>query len=343
MTTTMIDASPFPETCRTFLTVGSIRLRGMRVAGRDGAATQLVFAPDGRFLLVTGRVGGATIWDTARGTVLGPDQPPDQGPDHWSPATGPSISPGSMRAAWAHGRSVCVAVLPATEANGAPQGRVHAELAFEAGADVVATAFTADGRSLVVLDATGRFASFSLERRGEAVWTSRPEDHANVRAAVLARDARVAANVSFDGRCVILYPQTGACLFRLGEPGAVRSVAVSHDGQQVLAGTTDGARLWDMASGALVRRLPGAESGVVALSTNGLRALGGTRDGMLVLWDVLGGTVLERLDLRPFLREVQHVAFAPDGRTFVVAGDTRRGLDGSRKRNAVLLRFELAR
>lgn len=335
MSVSTMAASPFPEACRTFLTVGSIRLRGMRVVGRDGAAAQVAFTPDGRFLLVTGR-DGATLWDTARGSAHGPEQEADA-----APAGAPSISSGSMRAAWARGRTVWVGDLPPPETDGSPPERFRAELAFEAGAAVVATAFTADGRSLVLLDGSGRFASFSLERRGEPVWTSRPEDLASVHTAALARDARVAANVSFDGRCVILYPQTGACLFRLGEPGAVRSVAVSHDGQQVLAGTQDGARLWEMASGALLRRLPGAESDVVALSANGARALGGPRDGRLVLWDVRAGTVLERLDLRPFLRDVRHVAFAPDGRTFVVAGDTRRGLDGSRRRVAVLLRFEL--
>jgi WD40 repeat protein len=333
--TTITATSPFPEACRSFLTVGALRLRGLRRVGREGAALRVAFTPDGRFLLVTGR-DGATIWDAARGSVHGPEQ--GQGP---TPASAPSSSPGSMRAAWAYGRTVCVGDLPPA-ADGAPTAPVKVELAFEAAADVVATAFTADGRSLVALDGSGRFASFSLERRGEPVWTSRPEDLATVHAAVLARDARVAANVSFDGRCVVVYPQTGACLFRLGEPGAVRSVTVSHDGQQVLAGTTDGARLWDMASGALQRRLPGAESDVVALSASGARALGGPRDGRLTLWDVLTGGVRERLDLSPFLRGVHHVAFAPDGRTFVVAGDTRRGLDGSRRREAVLLRFELS-
>src|SRR5690606_13387538 len=112
-----------------------------------------------------------------------------------------------------------------------------------------------------------------------------------------------------DGTCAVIYPQTGTCLFRLGAPGAVRSVALSPDGQRVVAGCVDGARVWDAASGALLRRLAGPEAEVVALSPVGERALGARRDGKLIVWDAAGGAS-ERLDLGGFLARLHDLAFA---------------------------------
>lgn len=326
--TTIVGAAPFPEACKAFLQAGPLRLRGLRAAGEAGAATRLVPSPNGRYLLITGR-RGASLWDALTGDVA---WAPDGLPAH-----APAVSPGAARVAWAGGPGGSTIT-----ARPLPEQTPTEPRVIQAGAPVAALGFTTDGRTVVALDAGGAFRGFALES-GELLWTSRCEALARpFRAAAVARDARVAVAACEDGTCAVIYPQTGTCLFRLGEPGAARTVALSHDAQQVLAGTNDGARLWDAASGALTRRLPGAETDVVALSPLGGRAVGVRRDGKLVLWDVWGGHALERLDLGAFLAEVHDVAFAPDGRTFVVAGDARRRLDGGKGRAAVLLRFELS-
>lgn len=327
-TTTSRSAGPFPEDCKAFLVAGPMRLRGLRIAGEGGSATRLVPSSNGRYLLITGK-RGASLWDALTGEVA------------WSPdglpAHAPSVSPGAARVAWAGGPGGGTITARPLPEQTAADARV-----IDAGASVTALSFTTDGRMVVALDASGTFRGFALDT-GERLWTSRCE--ALLRpfpSAVLARDARIAAAACADGTCAVIYPQTGTCLFRLGEPGSVRTVALSHDGQQVIGGTADGARLWDVASGSLSRRLPGAEADVVALSPLGGRALGVRRDGKLVLWDVWGGHAIERVDLGAFVAEVHDVAFASDGRTFVVAADTRRQLDGTRGRAAALLRFELS-
>ncbi len=323
-------ASPFPAACRAFLEVGQVRLRGLRVAGPAGAAGRLCFSSDGRWLLLAGK-GGAALWDVARGAALWPAG--------GGAASAPAVSPGAARAAWAtDDATITVRGLPR-------DGQAQDTFVVPSEAErVVAQAFSVDGRLLVTLGAGGQLKGLAFER-GEVAWASRCEGLGEVAQAALARDARVAAAVAADGTCALIYPQTGTCLLRLGEPGAVRSVTLSADGQLLLAGTRDGARLWDAASGALLRRLPGADSDVVALEprlgSTGGRALGARRDGKLVLWDTAGGHALERLDLGAFVARVHDAAFAPDGRTFVVAADTRRAVTpGASGREAVLLRFE---
>lgn len=322
-------ASPFPDACRAFLVAGPVRLRGLRQAGPAGAARRLTLSPDGRWVLVTGGAGAA-LWDATTGQAV-------RSATGAGAADAPALS--SARAAWAVGAQAHVIRLPVDDAPVDDGGAAPAEVVVEVGR-ALAAAFGADGRTLVTLDATGGLAGSSAER-GERLWSSRCEG-LTPRAAALARDARVAAAIDADGTCAVVYPQTGTRLFRLGEPGALRGVVVSADGQQVLAAAVDGARLWDAASGALLRRLPGSDVDAVALDPRGRVALGARRDGKLVVWDVAGGHVVERLDLGGFLAATHDVAFAPDGRRFLVAGDARRGLDGAAGRVAALLRFELA-
>lgn len=320
------DVSAFPAACRAFAAADLVRLRGLRVAGPAGTAARLCFSSDGRWLLVAGE-GGAALWDAARGSVVWPG-------DAAGLALAPAISPGAARAAWATGDgTITVRGLPR-------EGVAHDTFVVDPGARPIAQAFGVDGRVLVTIDAAGQLRGLAFER-GEVAWTSRCEGLGALARAALARDARLAAAVAGDGTCALVYPQTGTCLFRLGEPGSVRSVTLSADGQRVLAGSAEGARLWDAASGALLRRLPGPGADAVALSPGDGRAVGVGHDGKLVLWDTAGGHALERLDLGGFLARVHDVAFAPDGRTFVVAGDTRRAVTpGASGREAVLLRFE---
>jgi WD40 repeat protein len=94
----------------------------------------------------------------------------------------------------------------------------------------------------------------------------------------------------------------------------VAAVAFSQDGNYLVTGGFDNtARLWDMETGAELRRFDGHRSGVtaVAFSPNGRFVLTGSPDKTARLWDAATGK-----ELRQFKNEQEmlSVAFSPDGR-----------------------------
>ena len=109
-----------------------------------------------------------------------------------------------------------------------------------------------------------------------------------------------------------------------GHTRTVWGVALSPDGRRALSGSTDETlRLWDVATGAELRRLPGGSDGVlgVAFAPDGRRALAGGKDNVVRLWDVTTGQELRRLTGHK--EDVRAVAFSPDGRRALSAGDDR--------------------
>jgi len=74
----------------------------------------------------------------------------------------------------------------------------------------------------------------------------------------------------------------------LGHSRPVVSVAFSDDGVRVLSGSSDNTiKLWDAATGALIRTFEGHSNVVssVAFSPNGARVLSGSFDYTIKLWD----------------------------------------------------------
>ena len=132
-----------------------------------------------------------------------------------------------------------------------------------------------------------------------------------------------------DGRRVALATSTGVYLFdaatlveirALTEPGPVRSVTFSPDGQVVAAGLTDGAvHLWDVADGALLRSLK-AESAPRYMPAEGLaftpdgRTLAAALGKETNLWRVSDGALLGTLAIASL------GAFTPDGRALAASG-----------------------
>ena len=75
----------------------------------------------------------------------------------------------------------------------------------------------------------------------------------------------------------------------IGHEGPVSAVAVSRDGRHALSGSRDRTlRLWDLATGQLVRTFEGHEHGVssVAISPDGRHGLSGSYDRTVKLWDL---------------------------------------------------------
>jgi WD40 repeat protein len=79
-------------------------------------------------------------------------------------------------------------------------------------------------------------------------------------------------------------------------------------------------KLWDVASGQLLRTLSGHSSAVtsVAFSPDGQTLASGSWDHSIKLWDVASGHMIRTQKGDNF--EVASVAFSPDGRTLASGG-----------------------
>ena len=101
------------------------------------------------------------------------------------------------------------------------------------------------------------------------------------------------------------------------------AIAFSPNGTLLAAGGEDRSiQLWDVASGKLVRSLPGHSKGTlaVAFSPDGRWLASGGGDSAVKLWDVATGQPLRSMTAA---RWVRAVAFSPDGKILASAGEDR--------------------
>jgi WD40 repeat protein/serine/threonine protein kinase len=140
-----------------------------------------------------------------------------------------------------------------------------------------------------------------------------------VNAAVFAPDAKRIFSGGDDG-ALVFDADTGKLLRACKDSGAVLALVVSPDGKQGLTGGADNTvRLWNLDTGAEVRRFPGHTAPVrcVALSWDGRFALSGSDDKTVRLWDMEKGTLLDTFTM---LEPVSAVAFSPEGKRFLTGG-----------------------
>jgi WD40 repeat protein/uncharacterized caspase-like protein len=106
---------------------------------------------------------------------------------------------------------------------------------------------------------------------------------------------------------------------QLGHSGEIASVAISPDNRRVLTGGSDGARLWDVATGREIRRFLDTTDvlnhvSAVAFSPDGRLVLTGS-GFQAILWDLASGREVRRF--QGHTHYVESLAFSADGSRIV--------------------------
>jgi WD40 repeat protein len=224
---------------------------------------------------------------------------------------------------------------------------------------VNAVAVTPDGRRAVSAAADWTLRVWDLETGGELArltghergFLAHPAGHeGGVLAVAVTPDVRRAVSASEDQTLRVWDLETGRQLAYLtGHEGRVNAVVVTTDGRRAVSASDDGTlRVWDLAAGEEMVVLGGHEDVVgggdlffkpaaarvlaVAVTPDGRRAVSGSSDGMLHVWDLeTGGQVAVwrgHEDKEPAVGRVPAVAASvlavavtPDGQRAVSASD----------------------
>lgn len=203
-------------------------------------------------------------------------------------------------------------------------------------------AFSPDGK---VLGATGSFhaVAFFDVATGKQLNQDAPAHDSNIRAVALSTDGKLLATASHDQRVVLWDSASGEALHELnGHESWVYTVAFAPSGRTVASGATDGTvRVWDTISGKELKKLtigpiqPDSRGGKVIVTRvvfspdgNMLAAnyhqslgLGGKGESGIVIWEAAAGRDLRRLPGPS--ADYGSLAFTPDGKTILAAGDDR--------------------
>lgn len=174
-------------------------------------------------------------------------------------------------------------------------------------------AFSPDGERLAAGSGNGDLRIFDA-RSGKELF--KLNEHFNVVSSVaFSRDGRWLATGSYD-KSVIIRNADGAMVPKQrfsGHIGPVVSLAYSPDGSMLATASVDlTVKLWNPATGALLRTLPGHRSWVnsVAFFRDGKRLASGSSDGTVIVWSAEDGKVLQTLKASE--AEVRTIAVSSD-------------------------------
>ena len=114
--------------------------------------------------------------------------------------------------------------------------------------------------------------------------------------------------------------QKAELVVQLGHTKGIYSVKYSPDGKTLVSAGDTTVKLWDVATGKLLRTLQGHTGEVysVTYSPDGKALASGSADSTVKLWDVATGKLLRTL--QGHTDGVSSVSYSPDGKTLVSAG-----------------------
>jgi len=116
--------------------------------------------------------------------------------------------------------------------------------------------------------------------------------------------------------------QSRQVLQRLNSPGLLHP-AFSPDGTLLAVSGVQPIKIWDIASGQLVRTFVGQDdnhSFSIAFSPDGTLLADSGREGRITLWDVASGQVVRNLSKDVVQNDIHDIAFSPDGKLLVSVG-----------------------
>jgi WD40 repeat protein len=304
--------------------------RGLLRTGHDGMIRAVAFSADRTRAISAGDDRTLRVWDLTIGGQL--DRPLT---GHSRGVDAVAISPDGTRAISAGGARDDVTVLLWDLATGDQLDRFP----WRRDGGVQTVAITADGT---------RAISAGRDRSGQ-VWDLTtghqlgryPTGHGggiNAKVAISVDGTR-AISADDDGILRVWDLTSGHELgSRLtGHGGSVRALAISQDGTRAISagGSADEGTvlLWDLTTGHQLGRYPGGQldgsftgnpGGInsVAISADGTRAIGGSYDGTIQVWDLTTGGQLGR-PLTGHDGGINAVAISPDGTRAISTGDDR--------------------
>lgn len=304
---------------------------------RGRFARSLVMSADGLTLAVVAHGGGGVLFSIFRLDETAQKVTPLAKDTGWNGTqAGSALSPDGQRIVLGHLFSGGLHVFDTTT------GRPIAGHMSAHASSTSAMAFSSDGAKLATGDAEGTIKiwqdAHKLTSKSAALMTLKGHQGA-ITAVRFSSDGRRLVTTSADKTARIWDLENAGAAIRPLEgtsQGWSFMARFSSDGHWIAAASGNRVRLWDAATGRMVRELPAADRGgifSVAFSPTDNRLLavgyGGQADvSYVALWDIDAGTELVRLpgatDLDDIPADANHravsaLAFSPDGK-YLVAG-----------------------